>query len=176
MVKRRDRALHKAAEEFKEFLGLFAYLYVAFGALILLKSGILRSAGIDWAPWGLAAIKALLIAKFVLIGRAVGMGNRFKDKPLIWGTIHRSLVFLAFVLVLTVLEEAAIALIHHRPMWQSVSDIGGGNATEFLAMVIVVFLIFFPYFALRSLQEVIGGRALFRLFFVERRGIEVVER
>ena len=37
---------HRAAEEIKEMLALTAYLYVCLGALMLLKSAILRDAGI----------------------------------------------------------------------------------------------------------------------------------
>ena len=45
----------------------------------LLKSAILRDAGIDFTIWGIAIVKALLLAKFMLLGRAANIGKRYKD-------------------------------------------------------------------------------------------------
>ena len=162
----------KAAIEFREFVVLSVYLYIAFGALILLKAGILREHGIEWAPWGLGVIKAMLVAKFILIGRAMRVGERFRTKPLIWQTLHRSLAFLGVVVVLTILEEIVVGLIHDRTAWQSIRGLGGGNAIEIGATLLVVFLIFFPYFAFRSLGEVMSDQQLLRLFLFERRQSE----
>src|SRR5271155_2780058 len=98
----------RAFGEFNEFLVLSAYLYVAFSALVLFKAGVLREVGNQWSPWGFAAVKALLVAKFMLVGRAAQAGERLADKPLIWRTVYRSLIFLVVVLVLTVIEEAVV--------------------------------------------------------------------
>src|SRR5215469_6654500 len=119
----KNRVIH----ELKEFVVLAAYLYVAFGAIVLYKAGVMREAGVEWSPWGLALIKSLLVAKFMLTGRAIRIGQRFGDKPLIWQTVHRSLAFLCFVLALTVLEEVVTGLIHHESVWEAVSQLGGGN-------------------------------------------------
>ena len=55
----------KLVEEFKAMAALAAYLYVCFGALILFKSSVLREAGIHYEIWGVAAIKALIMALLV---------------------------------------------------------------------------------------------------------------
>jgi hypothetical protein len=96
----------KAAHELRELVILTAYLYVAFGVIIFYKYAVLRGEGIDWAPWGLAIIKALLVAKFILLARAAGIGERYRDKPLIWPTLYKSAIFLVVVGILTVIEEA----------------------------------------------------------------------
>ncbi len=165
----------RAVGELKEFTVLFAYLYTAFAALLLFKIGVLRELADHWTPLGLAAIKALLVAKFVLVGRAAHVGERFAGRPLIWQTVYRSLVFLFVVLVLTIIEEAIVGLIHHRPLWESVSAIGGGNSTEFVATLVLLFLIFFPYFGYRALGEVLGERMLLSLFFVRGRNLKIEE-
>ena len=72
----------KFVEEFKVMLALAAYLYICFGAVILFKSAVLRQAGIHYEIRGLAAIKALLLAKFLLLGLMLQMGTRYRDKPL----------------------------------------------------------------------------------------------
>ena len=57
---------HKAAEEFKAMLALAAYLYVGLGALLLERTALLHSEGIGYTAWGGAAVKALVLAKFML--------------------------------------------------------------------------------------------------------------
>src|ERR1700737_1575368 len=84
----------KASEELKEFIILTAYLYVCFAAMIYLKAAILQAQGVAYPPLGLAMIKAPLCAKFMLVGRVFHIGERFKTHPLIFPTLHRSLVFL----------------------------------------------------------------------------------
>lgn len=155
--------------ELKEFAVIAAYLCICFTALSYLKAAILRAHGVDFAPFGFALIKALICAKFVLVGRAVHLGERFKTKPLIWPTLYKSLVFLALLLMLNFLEEVIVELIHHRAVVNSVAEIGGGTLDQLIATSIVVLLILIPFFAFRSLGEVVGDDNLVRVFFEPRR-------
>lgn len=161
---------HRALEEFKEMLALTAYLYVCLGALLLLKSAILREAGIDFAVWGLAIVKALVLAKFMLLGRAANIGKLtlYKDKPLIWPTLHMSLMFLILLLVLTTIEELIVGAIHHRPVAESLTHVVGPSFYIGFATCLIMFLVLVPYCAFKTLGEVIGDRYLIRLFFVAR--------
>src|SRR6516225_12027773 len=94
----------KAASELKEFAALSLYLYVCLGAVVLFKSATLQHAGIGYTAWGIAAVKALLLAKFMLVGRAMHLGKRFRDRALIWPTLYHSLLFPILLLVLTTFE------------------------------------------------------------------------
>jgi hypothetical protein len=115
----------KFVEEFKVMLALAAYLYICFGAVILFKSAVLREAGIHSEIWGIAAIKALILAKFLLLGRMLHVGTRFRDKPLIWPTLYHALMFLIVLLVLTALEELIVGFIHARAIADSLNHVGG---------------------------------------------------
>jgi hypothetical protein len=165
----------KAAHELREMVILTAYLYVAFGAIIFYKYAVLRGVGISSALWGLAIIKALLVAKFILLARAARIGERYQAKPLIWATLYKSVVFLAVVLILAVIEEAIVGLLHGRSISESIADIGGGTPLQLNATMVLVFFIFFPYFAVGSLGEVMGENSLRRLFFERRREFRGVE-
>jgi hypothetical protein len=44
---------------------------------------------IHWMPWSFAAVKAVIIAKFILIGRAIHFAESYHAKPLIWETAYR---------------------------------------------------------------------------------------
>lgn len=161
----KEAIVKKATDEFKEFVIVAIYLYVFFAALIYLKAAILQAHGIAYAHFGLAAAKALICAKFVLIGRAFRLGERYKSRALIWRTLYKSLVFLVLLLGLNAVEEIVVGLIHRRPIAESVANLGGGTLPQIIAMSFMGLLILIPFFAFRSLGEVLGEHNLFRLFF-----------
>jgi len=163
----------RAAHELKEFLIIAAYFYVCFTALAYLKAAILEAEGVVFAPFGFAAVKALICAKFLSIGYVFHLGDRYKKHALIWPTLHRSFVFLALLIVLTVLEELIVGYLHHRAFADSIAEIGGGTLHQAIATSIILLLILIPFFAFRSLAEVVGARVLFRLFFEPRRKLDV---
>ena len=168
----RVKIAKRAIDELKEFLIIAAYLYVCFTALAYLKAAILQAHGVSFAPFGIAAIKALICAKFMSVGHAIHLGERHKKEALIWPTLRRSFAFLALLLVLNALEEVIIGHIHHRAVVDSIAAVGGGTMHQLIAASIVVLLILIPFFAFRSLSEVVGERNLLRLFFEPRQSTE----
>ena len=93
----------RTIHEFKRFAFIFLYLYITLGAILLMKAAVLQAHGIDFFPWGLAAIKAAVLAKFILIGHALKLGDRGKFGPLIWPTLYGSMIFLLLLVILTIL-------------------------------------------------------------------------
>jgi hypothetical protein len=160
------RWAQKVGHELTEYAVISVYLYVCFGAVLLYKASVLQAHGIDYAPYGLAAIKALILAKFMLIGRAAGLGERFRRKPLIYPVLHKSLAFLALLVALSVVEEVVAGALHGRSVVQSLSDIAGGTWFQIVATAVLLWLILLPYFVLRQLDERLGNGTLRRAFFV----------
>ena len=169
-------ARERITDEFREFLIIAAYLYVCFTALAYLKAAILQAHGIVFAPFGFAAIKALICAKFILVGRALHFGERFKTLPLIWPTLYRSFAFLVLLIVLNVLEEVLVGLIHHRTISDSLADVGGGTLNQVIAISFIMLLILVPFFAFETLAEIVGERNLVQLFFTHHRGVSTRPR
>jgi hypothetical protein len=162
----------KVTDELKEFAIIAAYLYVCFTALLFYKASILKAYDIPFAPFGFAVAKALICAKFVSVGHVLHVGERFKSLPLIWPTMYKSLAFLILLLALNALEEVAIGLMHHRMFAASLAEVGGGTVEQLIATSIVGLLILIPFFAFRTLGEVVGERNLVRVFFYPRRTVD----
>jgi hypothetical protein len=158
----------RAADEVREFLIIAAYLYVCFTALAYFKAAILQAQGVSFTPFGTAAIKALICAKFMSVGHAIHLGERHRKEALIWPTLRRSFAFLILLLVLNVLEELIIGYYRDRDLMDSIAAVGGGTLHQLIAGSIIVLLILIPFFAFRSLGEIVGRRTLFRLFFEPR--------
>lgn len=159
----------RAVEELKEFVVLTVYLFVCFAVLLYFKAAVSPVDDVRYAPLATAAIKSAICAKFILMGRMLHLGERFKKHPLIIPTLYKSLVFLAVLVTLTVIEEVVVGLIHGRSMIESISELGGGTLGQMVATCSVVMLILVPYFAFRTLGELVGDRHLVRLFFERRR-------
>ena len=148
-------------------MALALYLYICFLAVVLLKRAILRDVGVDFTIWGIAAVKALVLAKFMLVGRELKLGKRFRERPLLWPTLYHALIFLIFLLVLTTIEEILVGVLHGRPLSQSLAHVVGPTVFEGAAVCLVLYLILVPYSAFDCLQDVLGERETLRLFFVD---------
>ena len=159
----------RVKEELREFVVVATYLFICFTAVAYLKASILKAYGIAFAPFAFAAIKALICAKFVSVGRVFQVGERVKSLPLIWPILYKSLSFLALLLVLNAVEEVVVGLIHSRRVIDSLSEVGGGTLDQLIATSVVGLLILIPFFAFRALGEVVGERNLVRIFLEQRR-------
>ena len=140
----RQRAMH----ELTELAILTAYLYITIGAVILIKVSVLHDHNISYAPWGIAIVKAVVLAKFVLVGRAMKIGERYSTRPLIWPTLHKAFAFLVLLVVLTIIEEVVVGLFHHQTVAASLDELAGAKLDETLAGIVILFMVLIPYFAI----------------------------
>lgn len=154
--------------ELREFFIIAAYLYICFTAVAYLKAAILEAHGIAFAPFGFAAGKALICAKFMSLGHMFQLGSRYKNQALIWPTLHKALAFLILLVVLNAAEEAIVGLMHGRSIAESLGEVGGGTFHQFLATCIISLLILIPFFVVRELTDIVGAHTMVRLFFEPR--------
>ena len=163
----RQRATH----ELKELVLISLYLYITLGAVILVKTAVLHTEGIEFTPWGIAIVKAVVLAKFMLLGEAMKVGER-TTRPLIWPTLQKSIALLALLIILTIIEEVVVGLFHGHSIAASLSELGGSRLEETLAGFVVMLLVLIPYCAFRVLDVALGQGRLARMFFVHREPVE----
>jgi len=162
-------ALHRrAVHELKEFVILFTYLYITIGAVVLLKAAVLHAQGIDSIVWGIAVVKAALLAKFMMLGYVMKIGERNLTRALIWPTLHRAFGFLVLLIIMTIIEEAVVGLFDHQSIAASLAALTGSRLEETLAGYLIMLLVLIPFFAFRVLDEALGEGRLTRMFLVER--------
>jgi hypothetical protein len=152
-----------ARREFTELAGICAYLYVCFGALIFYKASILHSQGIEFVAYGLALGKALVLGKFVLVGHALGIGDRNKPRRLALAILFKSLLFALLLVALSVVEEVIVGFFKGRQLQDSLREIAGGTLAQLLATSFLVLLIMIPYIAYREMSAVLGKGELLKL-------------
>jgi len=157
----------RAGHELKEYAAISLYLYFCFGVVLLYKASVLRGYGIDYSPYGFAAIKALILAKFMLIGHTAKIGQRYGQKPLIYPILYKSLVFLVLLVVLSVIEETIAGVLHGRSFGPSLSKIERGTWFQIAATCVLLWVILLPYFGFRQIGERLGEATLHRMLFIE---------
>ncbi|MFO1027848.1 MAG: hypothetical protein U1E70_21945 [Acetobacteraceae bacterium] len=161
----RPSLAHRLMHEVKQYLAVSFYLYICLGAFAVYKSALMRSEGITYLPFGIAAVKALILGKFMMVGHALKLGQGGTEGPLIFPILRKSLVFLVLLFALNMIEEIVAGLIHHRSVAKVVEEVTGGTLLQTVAVCLLFFLILLPYFAFREVGEALGEGRLWRLMF-----------
>jgi hypothetical protein len=160
----------RALEELKEFWITALYLFVFLGSFTLYRRMVLAEFGITYLNYGVALIEALIIAKVVLIGRALGL-DKLADRggPLILVVIFKSVVFSILVFLFGILEKIAEGL-YHKKDWDSIlQELLSVSEHELLARMIMLFVSFIPFFAFWEIGNILGRRKLIEMFFSRSR-------
>ena len=163
----------RAMRELKELVFVSLYLYITLGSVILLKTAVLHTEGIAFTPWGVAIVKAVVLAKFILLGNAMKLGVRTTtSRPLIWPTMEKAFIYLILLIVLTTLEEAVVGLFHHQSISASLGELFGARLQETIAGFLIMLLILLPLSAFTVLDQAFGEGRLARMFFIGGKSME----
>jgi hypothetical protein len=144
------------------------YLYVCFGVIIVYKAAVLKSYNIEFAPWGLGFIKALVVAKFIEIGELLHLGKRLPGLPLAWYLGCKVALFAAFIVALSFLEEGVVALLHGRSLLEGFSEFAKMGWLLILSECALLCLILTPLLGLGAINDALPEGQLRRMFFGRR--------
>jgi hypothetical protein len=144
------------------------YLAVFFGLFTWYRRLVLAEYQISYLHYGVAFIQALVLAKVIMVGRALHLGQRLKDHPLILPTVYKAVVFSIFVGLFGVLEHTIIGLLHGKGIAGGFEELMSAGKDELLARCMIMFVAFIPFFAFEELERVLGEGKLGRLFFRRR--------
>lgn len=101
-----DTPRQKVARELKEMLALFLYLALFFCTFITYRRLIMHELGVSYFHYGFALLKALLLAKVILLGQLTRLSKRLDERPLIVPTFYKVIVFALFTMAFEILEHA----------------------------------------------------------------------
>lgn len=151
-------------KEMAEYLAITAYLFVCIGSILFFKASVLGADGIEFAPFGLAVIKSLILGKFILVLHALRIGERKGGTTvLLINIFKKSLLFAILLIVLSIGEELIAGYFHGRTNQQVFSELAGGTLQQAFATSILMLLILVPYFAFREIGDRLGEGTLWRL-------------
>jgi len=160
----------KIFHELVEYWINVIYLTLVFASFFIYQRLLLASYDITYTNYGVAVIEALILGKVIMIGDVVRLGRGLEEKPLIYPTIYKTVVFTVFVAAFKAIEYGI------KGLWQGEGIMGG--LAEFsakgwevvLANSLVVVVAFIPFFAVKELGRVLGEQTIRDLFFRKRSG------
>jgi hypothetical protein len=164
----RRKATRRLLHELREYTFVVIYLFVCLGAFLFYKSALLQAEGISFTPFGIAALKALILGKFMMVGHALKIGEHYDGRPLIQPILHKTAVFVGLLFVLDVGEEIIVGAIHGRTLAETMTGFAGGTWQQAVAVCVLFFLILLPYFAYREVGQLLGEDRLRRIMLSGR--------
>lgn len=161
-----ERSLkERARDELRNYAVVAAYLYVCFAVLMLYESTLLQKEGAGLVLHGLAAIKALVLGKFILIGEAIGVGTHLQIGTLAKRIASRSLLLLLVLILLSVVEELVVGRVHGQSLAETVAGYEQRSRIAMLAKCLLMLLILVPLVAAKELNRALGPGVLRRMLF-----------
>jgi uncharacterized protein (DUF1810 family) len=153
-----------AIDETRELLGIFIYFWVLLSVFSFHKALVLNEESLIYHQ-GFALINALALAKVVLLAEFFHVGDKLKDRPLIYPIMFKSVIFAVILMCFHIIEETLIGVLRGKPFSQSIPKIGGGTLQGILMVGIIMFVVLTPFFAFRELGRAIGTEQLRSLLF-----------
>ncbi|MCU0889035.1 MAG: hypothetical protein MUC64_13670 [Rubritepida sp.] len=149
----------RLAHEIRVYALLSGYMFLCFLAVAAFKAALLAEEGVAFAPVAFAAIKALVLAKFLMLGEAMPLGARDHGGTLLSAALHRSLRLLALLAALLVAEELLRAMIEGRAGWAALQADVARRHWEMLASLALLWLVLLPYVGLQQIAGRLGEEA-----------------
>ena len=155
----------KAKEELVKASQLSLYFGIWFCALAFLAATSLDVRPIPLSIFGFSLVKAALCAKFMMLAQAAFPIRVTKSNGIVSSLIFESLIYMVVVLGLSYLEAGIDGLIHGKEFIISMSAFGRSNPLHVVAMMIVYWLIVWPYLLLIGMKLALGSTATFEILF-----------
>jgi hypothetical protein len=158
----------KAREELIEYALNVAYLSVVFATFTIYRRLLLAAHDITYTNYGFALIEALILGKVIMIGSVFRLGRGLEDKPLIFPTLYKTVVFTAFVALFTAAEHVVKGLVSDHGIAAEFAEFTAQGYEVIVANLMVVFVALIPFFAMKELGRAVGRERIARLFFRSR--------
>jgi hypothetical protein len=159
----------KLFHEISEYLVNAAYLTLFFCVYAISRRLTLAQYGIYLDDYFIGLIKALVIAKVIMIGAFLRISRKYEHKPLIIPVLYKVFIFLLWVILFDAVEGLIRGLIETHSMAGAFENLVQHHFTKvWLGGLLMVILSFIPFFALKELSRIMGHEKFKDLFLKSR--------
>jgi len=103
-----------------------------------------------------ALINTWVLGKFILVGEALRMGERWHNGPLFYSILYKSAVFGAILIVCRILEEILKRMWTAKSLATALPELGIASLVDEFSLAFIVFIVLIPFFAARDSSHVLG--------------------
>ncbi len=156
------------AHTLKKMFGIALYLGTLLSLFAIHRNLLLHESGLA-ARIGFSFLNAWALAKVVLIGQELRVGDSFRRKPRIYVIVFKSAIFALLLFVFRVIEETLIGMYHGESFTEALME--GHPSLEqakFSGIVLICVILFFallPFFAYLEIAGAIGAGKMRALLF-----------
>jgi hypothetical protein len=165
---------HKLVHELIAYWLNVLYLTIFFSVFTSYRRLLMAHYDISYTEWGISLIKALILAKVILIVDLLRISHSLEDRPLIVPTLYKTFIFSLFVALFAIMESAIRGFLQGKGLGGALDHLLSQGTSEFLSRCLVAFCAFIPYFAFKEIGRVLGKGELGELFFRKNRPGKVV--
>jgi hypothetical protein len=160
----------KVLHELREMAVIAAYLALCFGAVATYRLFLPEPPASYAAAYGFALIKALVLAKVILLGQSFAFTRLFEDRALLVSTAYKVAIFSLLAFAFETVEHL-FSVLRGRELSEVIHDaVQHGKVLMARTLVVIVALV--PFFALREVSRVLGEGRLADLFLHRPEGRE----
>lgn len=162
MNDRMERLKTRAVDETRKLFGVFLYLWALLTVFSLHKAFIFNEDFFTYQQ-GFALINALALAKVIVVGQALHIGDRGKDAPVLGPALVKSAIFAVILVAFHVAEETGVGMWHGKTLHEAVPTLGDGSLQAVLMVAIIIFVGLIPFFAFVELERILGPEEVWTL-------------
>ena len=166
--KKKGKVKEKIVHEVVEYWINVFYLATVFAAFTQYRRFVLAAHDITYTNYWVAVMEALILAKVISIGGVLRLGRGLEQKPLIYPTLYKTVVFTLFVGAFTLIEHTITGLWKGKGLMGGLEEYFAKGPYEFLAGCLIFLVVLIPFFGVKELGRVFGEDKLKNLFFRRR--------
>jgi hypothetical protein len=154
-------------KEFREILPVWAFFFISFGLVALIRASIFGEYHIRPEEQPEYLVGSLIMAKVVLLIDSFFKVRKETGRPLIYGTVWNTAVYFVAAVVFHHIEQV-LTLIRHQHLGFAEANRQAVLAAEkptFLTIMLAVFVLTFTFCMLRELIQAIGSERFIEMFF-----------
>jgi hypothetical protein len=144
-------------------LSLFLFLFLC--SLSFYKNLILEKDSLSNIQYWYNFVEALILAKILLIGMFLRLGERFLERSLIIPTIYKTIVFCLFIIFFAFLEHFVVGLLSGKGLSELSATITYKYFIGIMGRIPIFISVSLPLFGLMEVSRIMGKNRLFTLFF-----------
>lgn len=166
MEEKKKTLKEKVLHEVNEYLINVVYLSLFFGAFAIARRLTLEQYNIYLDDTFVGLIKALIIAKVIMLGAFMKISHKFENMPLLIPIIYKTILFVLLVVVFDLLEAYIHAWIELKDMQAAWNELIYHHFDKMrIGGLIMISVAFLPFFALKEISRVLGPQVFRKLFF-----------